>query len=40
MHRQKFHEKTTVGHCPYCNKPVKSLEAHVHDKHRTAKKKK
>ncbi len=27
-------KKTTEGKCPYCHRPVKSLEAHIHDKHK------
>ena len=30
----KVLEKTTEGKCEYCNKRVKSLEAHIHDKHK------
>ena len=30
----KYIEPTTEGHCPYCNKPVNSLENHIHDKHK------
>ncbi|MFH0867998.1 MAG: hypothetical protein V1831_01680 [Candidatus Woesearchaeota archaeon] len=30
----KYIELTTEGECPYCHKHVKSLEAHIHDKHK------
>jgi len=30
----KYIEPTTKGNCPYCHKPVKSLEHHIHDKHK------
>ena len=30
----KYVEPTTEGHCPYCHKQVKSLEHHIHDKHK------
>ena len=33
----KHVEETTEGKCPYCHKHVKSLEGHVHDKHKTEK---
>ena len=29
----KYIEKTTVGRCPYCRKPTKSLEDHIRKKH-------
>lgn len=25
---------TTEGHCPYCHKPVKAVENHIHDCHK------
>lgn len=37
-HLPKFIKPTTIGHCPYCHKPVKSLEDHIHDKHKGEKK--
>ena len=30
----KYIKPTTKGKCPYCKKPVKSLEHHIHDKHK------
>ena len=30
----KYIKPTTEGHCPYCHKAVKSLEHHIHDKHK------
>ena len=30
----KYIKPTTEGHCPYCYKGVKSLEAHIRDKHK------
>ncbi|HLD06114.1 MAG TPA: hypothetical protein VJC16_01090 [Candidatus Nanoarchaeia archaeon] len=29
----KYIRPTTKGRCPYCHKPVQSVEHHVHDKH-------
>ncbi|MFH1063602.1 MAG: hypothetical protein V1729_00815 [Candidatus Woesearchaeota archaeon] len=31
---KKWVEPTTEGKCKYCNKTVKSLETHIHDKHK------
>jgi protein-disulfide isomerase len=31
---QKDVKGTTEGKCPYCHKKVKSLEKHIHDKHK------
>ena len=36
----KYIKPTTKGICPYCQKPVKSLEQHIHDKHKVKKPKK
>ncbi|MBU0461318.1 MAG: hypothetical protein KJ574_01895 [Nanoarchaeota archaeon] len=36
-HYPKQIKPTTEGRCPYCHKDVKSLEDHIHDKHRTEK---
>ena len=33
----KYMAQKTEGKCPYCNKHVKSLEGHVHDKHKREK---
>lgn len=30
----KQNEPSTEGHCPYCHKPVKSLESHIKAKHK------
>jgi len=30
-------EKHEEGKCPYCRKHVKSLESHMHDKHKSEK---
>ena len=30
----KYIKPTTEGYCPYCDKHVKSLEAHIHDTHK------
>ena len=35
--QSKYIEPTTEGKCPYCNKNVKSLEAHIHDVHKKEK---
>jgi len=32
-HNPKYITPTTEGKCPYCRKHVKSLEAHIKDKH-------
>ncbi|MBI4149034.1 hypothetical protein HY491_01170 [Candidatus Woesearchaeota archaeon] len=32
-HSPKYVEPTTKGRCPYCHKPVQSIEHHIHDKH-------
>lgn len=31
---KKYVEPTTEGNCPYCHKPVKSVEKHIRDRHR------
>ena len=33
----KVVKQTTEGKCPYCNNHVKSLENHIHDKHKREK---
>ncbi len=33
----KYVNPTTEGKCPYCKKYVKSLEDHIHDKHKEEK---
>ena len=33
----RFIEPTTEGRCPYCHKQVRSLEHHIHDKHKREK---
>ncbi len=33
----KYIEAPKEGKCPHCNKHVKSLKSHVHDKHRAEK---
>ena len=33
----KYITQKTEGKCPYCNKHVKSLEGHIHDKHKREK---
>lgn len=30
----KYIQRSTKGRCPYCHKPVKSLEAHIKSKHK------
>ena len=33
----KYIEKPEEGKCPYCNKHIKSLKDHIHDKHKLEK---
>lgn len=46
-HRKRKHKKWAKyilhhhkGHCPYCHKPIKNIEAHIDEKHENEKPKK
>ena len=34
MQKKGYTKSTTEGLCPFCHKYVKSLEDHIHDRHR------